>query len=1178
MQGAPRVARARAAARTSRTSSKSRRLRALVATSIARARHRHGRGRPRRSRSSRRARWPRAAAHRAGRPPGRRAEHAARSSRSTAATCSRPRSSCERMRDGLDRGDALPAQPARRARPADRGRCARSTSGTSTSSPRSCGARRQLRRALRRRVRRGARPARRAATRPTSSPSCGRASCGTASTARVRARDGAQRLAVTSGGTIPDRGLFGVFLPDGTRVGELDEEMVYESRPGETFVLGASTWRIEDITHERGDRHARRPASRARCRSGTATARAGRSSSAGRSARSCASCATCPTDDAVGALRDAPRPRRARRPRNLVALPRRAGRGHRRGARRPHDRGRAVPRRDRRLARLRAHARSARGCTRRGRMALRGAAAERLGARRRGDVERRRHRPAPARGGRRAPDRRAAHRPRRDRRARRRRGCRARRCSRPGSARPRPARCCCPRRRPGERTPLWQQRQKAADLLAVAAELPDFPILLETTRECLQRRVRPAGAPRGARATCESRKVRVVAVDTPRPSPFAQSLLFGWIAGVHVRGRRAARRAAGRRARARPRPAARAARRRGAARAARPRGAGRRSSSSCSASARRSPRPRSPTSCTTCSRDLGDLSDDELARAIRRRRRRRRRVARATLRRRTPGDPDRDRRRGAGRPRPRTRRGSATRSAPRIPLGLPGAFTDPVADPLDDLVARYARTHGPFLAADVARRFGIARRPRAATRSSARGRRPRRARRVPARRHSSGSGATSTCCASSGGARSPRCGARSSRSTPRRSPGSCPRGRAWPRRGAASTRWSSRSASSRARRSRRRCSRPTCCRRASAATGPAYLDALCAAGEVVWVGAGARRRRRPGAPVLPRPGRAAAPAAVVERPEGAGARRAPRRSSRARGASFWPELVAPRPAPADDAAVLAALWDLVWAGEVTNDSLAPLRAVPRRAVARNGAAPGGRRPGRLTPARPAGRRGALVARRTAARAGARRPPSVAHAAAPAAARALRRGHPRSGARRRHRGRVRRRCTRCSRRSRSAAGAPRLLRRRARRRAVRAARRGRPRCAPSTPDPDARRIGARGHRSRPAVRRGAGLARTPRRRRRRPRAPARPSRSAARSWCSATARRSRSSTRAAATRSRSTSTTSTGSRVAPGGRARRARPTTEIQRVNGVTVRSTPVAAALEHAGFVPTPRGVVLRS
>ena len=67
----------------------------------------------------------------------------------------------------------------------------------------------------------------------------------------LRARDGSKRLAIVSGGTIPDRGLFGVFLPNGTRVGELDEEMVYESRPGETFLLGASTWRIEDITFER---------------------------------------------------------------------------------------------------------------------------------------------------------------------------------------------------------------------------------------------------------------------------------------------------------------------------------------------------------------------------------------------------------------------------------------------------------------------------------------------------------------------------------------------------------------------------------------------------------------------------------------------------------------------------------------------------------------------------------------------------------------------------------------------------------------------------------------------------------------------------------------------------------------------------------------------------------------
>lgn len=71
----------------------------------------------------------------------------------------------------------------------------------------------------------------------------------------VRAREGAARVALTSGGTIPDRGLYGVFLvgadPGKGRVGELDEEMVFETRVGETFLLGASTWRVEEITHDR---------------------------------------------------------------------------------------------------------------------------------------------------------------------------------------------------------------------------------------------------------------------------------------------------------------------------------------------------------------------------------------------------------------------------------------------------------------------------------------------------------------------------------------------------------------------------------------------------------------------------------------------------------------------------------------------------------------------------------------------------------------------------------------------------------------------------------------------------------------------------------------------------------------------------------------------------------------
>nr|MDQ3958320.1 DEAD/DEAH box helicase [Actinomycetota bacterium] len=72
-------------------------------------------------------------------------------------------------------------------------------------------------------------------------------------TQELTPRGNAQHLAVTSGGTIPDRGLFGVFLvgEKSPRVGELDEEMVYESRPGEVFLLGASSWMIEEITHDR---------------------------------------------------------------------------------------------------------------------------------------------------------------------------------------------------------------------------------------------------------------------------------------------------------------------------------------------------------------------------------------------------------------------------------------------------------------------------------------------------------------------------------------------------------------------------------------------------------------------------------------------------------------------------------------------------------------------------------------------------------------------------------------------------------------------------------------------------------------------------------------------------------------------------------------------------------------
>ena len=157
----------------------------------------------------------------------------------------------ERHARGRDRGDGDPAQPARRARPADRRDLRRGGDRGRRAArprPRRLPVRRPLARPARERARHALRPL--PVGRVRRAPS--RASSGTAPPARSAARDGARRLAVTNAGTIPDRGLFGVHLSNGGgRVGELDEEMVYEARAGQTFLLGASTWRIEEITRDR---------------------------------------------------------------------------------------------------------------------------------------------------------------------------------------------------------------------------------------------------------------------------------------------------------------------------------------------------------------------------------------------------------------------------------------------------------------------------------------------------------------------------------------------------------------------------------------------------------------------------------------------------------------------------------------------------------------------------------------------------------------------------------------------------------------------------------------------------------------------------------------------------------------------------------------------------------------
>ena len=196
---------------------------------------------------------------------------------------------------------------------------------------------------------------------------------------RSARREGARRLAVTNAGTIPDRGLFGVHLVDGGgRVGELDEEMVYEARAGQTFLLGASTWRIEEITR---DRVLVSPApgvpGAVPFWKGEGVGRPYELGAAiGQTSRELV--ALLGREGARAAGERAPARRRAAA-QNLLTFLREQEAATGAVPVRPHDRGRAVPRRDRRLARLHPHARSAPACTRRGRWRSRARLRESLG-------------------------------------------------------------------------------------------------------------------------------------------------------------------------------------------------------------------------------------------------------------------------------------------------------------------------------------------------------------------------------------------------------------------------------------------------------------------------------------------------------------------------------------------------------------------------------------------------------------------------------------------------------------------------------------------------------------------------------------------------------------------------------------------------------------------------------
>ena len=344
-------------------------------------------------------------------------------------------------------------------------------------------------------------------------------------TGQLKPRPGAQRLAVTNAGTIPDRGLYGVFLPDGTRVGELDEEMVYESRPGETFLLGATTWRIEDITFERvivtpapgqpGKMpfwHGDGP---------------GRPLELGRALGQFTRELRAATPDAAT--------ERLRRESGLDVwaaqnLLQYLGDQAEATGVVPDDRTIVVERFRDEIGDWRVCILSPFGAQVHAPwgMALRRRLADAWGV----EVEliwsddgivirlpeaidelpTELLAPSPDE----IDDLVVSELPATSMFAARFRECAARAL-------------LLPRRRPDQRTPLWQQRQRAADLLAAAAKYPAFPILLETTRECVND-VFDLPALRQVLADIASRKIRLVSVDTPKASPFAGSLLFGWIA------------------------------------------------------------------------------------------------------------------------------------------------------------------------------------------------------------------------------------------------------------------------------------------------------------------------------------------------------------------------------------------------------------------------------------------------------------------------------------------------------------------------------------------------------------------------------------------------------------------------------------------------------------------------
>ncbi|MFC4021769.1 ATP-dependent helicase [Micromonospora sp. GCM10011542] len=727
-------------------------------------------------------------------------------------------------------------------------------------------------------------------------------------------RPGAQRLAVTSGGTIPDRGLFGVFLAGAeraARVGELDEEMVYESRVGDVFLLGSSSWRIEEITPDRvlvspaPGQAARMPFWKGD--------QLGRPVELGRAIGARVRALLKQTDEAaLAALRDGGLDDWAAG--NLMAYLR-----EQREATRslPDDRTIVVERFRDELGDWRLAVHSVLGARVNGPWAL--AVGRRLAERYGVDAQ-----VMPSDDGIvvRLPDT-AEEPPGADvvvfepdeiaqlveesvgtsaLFAARFRECAARSL-------------LLPRRDPRRRQPLWQQRQRAAQLLDVAREYADFPVTLEAARECLQD-VFDQPALAGLMRDLAARKVRLVEVETSQPSPFARSLLFGYVGSFLYEGD------------------APLAERRAAALALDSTLLGELlgrvdlrellDPAVLSETDRQlrwlteQRRARDAEDVVELLRVVGDLSATELTeRGVPETWLTDLEAARRVLRVRVAGE----------------ERWVGVEDAARLrdalgvalPVGVAEAYLAPVADPLGDLVARYARTHGPFTAASCAARFGLGVFVVEQT-----------LRRLAA----TGRVVSGEFTPDSTGAQ--WCDAEVLRLLRRRSLAALRREiEPVPPRALAAflPRWQQVGSSARG-------------VEALAATveqlqgaavpasalerlvlpgrvadySPAQLDELCASGEVLWAGSGAISGGDGWVTLA-----YADTAPLLLPPPDEALTRTPLHDAvldaLGDGQALFFRPLADRVGSTDDAALTAVIWDLVWAGHLTNDTLAPLRAV-----------------------------------------------------------------------------------------------------------------------------------------------------------------------------------------------------------------------------------------------------------